>query len=160
MVKSGVVDLSYNKSMGHPGDRLQKFYDMLCRFHEEYHLEHIVYEAVKTGFHKSQKANELYFELQGILKLFCRQVRITPIARHVMTIKKEFTGSGKADKGAIAAEAVKRGWEGVVTAHDGSVLNHDEIDAIALLCVFSEELGRNFSILPPRVSETEEELSF
>lgn len=161
MVQSGVVDLSYNKSHGHPGDRLQKFYDFLCDLHEKFHFQYIVYEQIKMGFHKGQAANSLYFELQGILKLFARQIRVTPLSRHAMTIKSRFTGSGKAKKEDIAAEAINRGWEGAKRTHSGELLNHDEADAIALLCIFSEELGRKFDILPVhKCTETDVETSF
>ncbi len=158
MVGSGVIDLSYNKTYGHPGDRLHKFYTFLCEVYSEYPLEYIVYEAIKMGFHKSQKANELYFELQGILKLFARTSRIIPIARHAMTIKKGFTGSGKATKEQVADEATARGWEGAQKTKDGTLLNHDEADAIALLCVFMAESGKPFSVAPriAPVESTEE----
>lgn len=156
LVYSGIVELQYHKTHGHPGDRLRKFYEFLADVMGEYPLSEIVYEAIKMGFHKGSNANALYFELQGILKLFSRQVKIHPVPYHTMTVKKIFTGSGAAKKEDVAEAAIQQGWKGALHTPGGKLINHDEADAVALLCVHMAHHGRPFSIAPIKDDHSEE----
>lgn len=162
IVHSGTVDLNISASYGRPGDRLIRFHNFLSTIEggpfENVSfaslVNEVVYEDVKTGFHKSQKANKLYFNLQGILEMFIAGLRIPEYKIHAGTIKKEFTGHGHAEKEDIGRQAEKLGWKNGIwqkakkkdkrTGREVEymkLVNDDEADAIALLFVHGQTQG-------------------
>lgn len=157
IVHSGTINLRTSKEYCRDGDRLIKFYNFLSSVeHSPFDgvslgmiIDEVVYEEVKAGFggsskgfHSSAKANKLYYNLQGIVEMYAAMKRIPEYRIHVSTLKKAFTGDGRATKEMMAEEAEKLGWKGGVWK-GGQILNHDEVDAIALLFVHGQKQGYN-----------------
>jgi hypothetical protein len=121
IVQSGVVSL-FRKD-AHPGDRFLRFSNWL-RTHKG--LNEIFYEDVPRF--ESNFAARVYCGLLSQLQIFClvSQVRLTNIKAN--SVKKEFTGNGRADKIEICRTAHRLGWK---HGHLDLDLDHDEADALA-----------------------------
>lgn len=104
----------------HPGQRLVNFRVWLSRLIEHEHVHDIVYERVVFG-HSSSDAANLYGAFWGQM-LACAAVRnIIPVGVAVSTVKKHWTGSGRADKGAMVTTALCLGFR-PVTDNDADAL--------------------------------------
>lgn len=121
IVQSGVVSL-FRKD-AHPGDRFLRFSNWL-RTHKD--LNEIFYEDVPRF--ESNFAARVYCGLLSQLQVYClvSQVRLTNIKAN--SVKKEFTGNGRADKAEICRTAHRLGWK---HGHPDLDLDHDEADALA-----------------------------
>lgn len=157
IIHSGTLDMSL-KPHNRRGDRLVKFFNFLSsKEHgpfEEVSLGEligaVVYEDVTPssgggGFHKSQSANKLYFNMQGIVEMFATQLRIAEEKIHPSTLKKAFTGNGRATKEDIGRAAEEIGWTGAKWQNHPQkgliLLNDDEADAIALCAIYGAKNG-------------------
>lgn len=121
IVDSGVV--SFSRKDSHPGGRFLRFSNWL-RTHKT--LDEIFYEDVPRF--ESAAAAKVYCGLLAILQVYglvC-QVRMTNIKSN--SVKKEFTGNGRADKMEMCKVAHRLGWK---HGHLDLDLDHDEADAIA-----------------------------
>lgn len=85
----------------------------------------VAYEApIMGGSAANLNTVRLINGIIGTIESLCWELHIpTPIQINVATIKKHFTGSGRADKAAMIAAAARRGW---------SVIDDNEADALAL----------------------------
>lgn len=157
IIHSGTLDMSL-KQHHRRGDRLVKFFNFLSSQEhgpfEEVSLGDligaVVYEEVTPssggkGFHSSQAANKLYFNMQGIVEMFAAQLRIIEEKVHPSTLKKAFAGNGRATKEDIGREAEAIGWRGAQWKQDPKkglvLLNDDEADAIALCAIYGAKHG-------------------
>jgi hypothetical protein len=105
------------------GMRFLKFRNLLASVHGAHGpLGPVVFEEVRR--HAGTDAAHIYGGLMATLTAFCEERQIPYLGVPVGTIKKFWTGHGGANKGAMIAEAVRRGFR---------VADDNEADAIALL---------------------------
>lgn len=110
------------------GNRLRNFLEFIKTFH---YVDEIFYEhnhRIQAG----EKAVRVYYGMLGILEMVTAAADVNLIAIHTTTLKKGFTGNGRAQKEEIGRKCVELGWKNAVY-RGNEVANHDEADAIALL---------------------------
>lgn len=129
MTKCGVAilddsgDLIYSEllkpkaSLSH-GKKLAYYYHEFNKLITEYEPTDVVIEAGISRFNKSTQA---IFRVHGIANMAFRNINQTYV--NIMTVKKDFTGNGKADKDAMIREVGRR---------FGVTVSDDEADAIAV----------------------------
>ena len=124
IVDSGVVN--FHRKDGHPGGRFLRFSNWL-RTHKD--LDEIFYEDVPRF--ESAAAAKVYCGLLAVLQVYglVSQIRLVNIKSN--SVKKEFTGNGRADKTEMCKVAHRLGWK---HGHPGLDIDHDEADAIG--CAF------------------------
>lgn len=122
------------------GHRLRRFYNWLNDFGgvSEVYYEISGIPAGSGARNRSVASNEVQIQLKGILSMFCACYRIPMTGMHNATLKKSFTGYGRADKEDMCRFAHNLGWPGGVP---GTAMDHDAADAIALIVCIEKENG-------------------
>lgn len=132
IVASGVRDFSL-KQNEHKGKRGIRFYNFLLTLGQP---DVIFYEVVQfTGSRPGGKVwagdnGELYKGLLMLVNMFGAGFGVPTIGVHPSSLKKQFSGNGKAEKIEMCDTARKYGWLG---GSPGTDLHHDEADAGALI---------------------------
>lgn len=137
IVGSGVRHFP-RKGQEHEGQRGIRFYNFLLSIG---HFDEIYYESIqfgggfknkKTGVwvNPSNDGRELYHGMLMIVRMFAAGSNIPVIPVHPGTLKKAFTGSGRAQKLDMCEAARKMGWKGGEAGTDSF---DDEADAVALI---------------------------
>lgn len=122
---SGITSGTWNLTPGRYDSgamRFVRFKDHLQRLHEIEPIAHVVYEEVRR--HAGVDAAHAYGGFQSHLLVWCEERKIPAEAYPVGSIKKFWTGKGNAPKGAMIAEAARRGFQ---------VGDDNEADALAIL---------------------------
>ncbi len=132
---SGTEALSAKDS--HPGHRFLRFHNWLMDFKG---VDEIIYEVV--GSFQNADSAKIYCGLLAVLQMFCLTHGKRLVGLHAMTVKKEFCGSGRADKEEICSMCHALGWK---NGKQGTRLDHDEADAIAVLFCVLARRGVNVS---------------
>lgn len=124
-IQSGV--LSLKRAGTHAGDRYVRFSNWLLQICREYKVNEIFYESVPRF--ESAGWAIVYGGLLCIVRMTALnlRIRLAGIAPH--RLKKEFTGTTRADKTMMCKVAHALGWQG---GHPGTDIGHDEADAIAI----------------------------
>lgn len=128
--QSGVWDLSVKKDESNDM-RLFRFRSHLEYTHRDIGVELVAYEQVMFKGPNAQRAMIVQSELQGVLKLWCKDNGISFKPYTSSAIKKHLTGMGKASKEEMINAAMKR-WKKPITSDD-------EADALGLLSLAMEE---------------------
>lgn len=102
----GVWSLT-DKTDKHPGRRLERFRRFLYQLHREYKIEAIGVEDASFGSNNPNVA-AMHNELRGVVKLFAAELELPITMVHPTTLKKWFTGSGRADKDRMIEEVNSR----------------------------------------------------
>lgn len=131
VVYSGTEDLK--KKHTHPGYRFLNFHNWLCDFGN---VDEVMYEMV--GSFENTDSAKVYCGLLGVLQMFCLINRVRVTSLHAMTVKKEFCGTGRAEKEDICATCHSLGWK---NGKLGTRLDHDEADALAVLVALMARRG-------------------
>lgn len=127
IVASGVRDFSL-KAGEHKGKRGIRFYNFLMTLGQP---DIIFYEKVQFTTNKyNSDGGELYKGLLMLVNMFAAGFDIPAIGVYPSSLKKQFTGNGKADKIDMCITARRYGWPG---GSDGTDLYNDEADAGALI---------------------------
>lgn len=92
-----------------PGQRWQRFRRWLAETVEREQVHAIAYERVVFG-HSSASASDVYGGFKALVEMAADAHRCELLEVAVPTVKKHFTGSGRADKAAMLAEAKRRGF--------------------------------------------------
>ncbi len=122
---SGTHNFSAKDS--HPGHRFLHFQNWLVDF---IGIDEIIYEDVPRF--ESAGAAKVYCGFLAVVQMFClgNGIRITGIK--ASSVKKSFTGKGNAKKEEMCAQCHSLGWQ---NGELGTILDHDEADAIATMIV-------------------------
>lgn len=121
---SGVANFKPGRYDG-GGMRFVRFRRWLDELQETYPIDRIAFEEVRR--HAATDAAHVYGGLMATLTAWAEDRKIPYEGVPVGTIKRAFTGKGNANKDAMVAEAVRRGF---------APLTDDEADAIAIwFCV-------------------------
>ncbi len=88
-------DCSGSINLGECGNKYQNIYDFLWDLNAAY-SPHIIAVERAAGQHKN--ALIVMSRIRGVVELFCAQKGIEIVEYSPMTIKKDFVGSGRADK--------------------------------------------------------------
>lgn len=115
-----------------PGQRWLRFRRWLSEVIESEQVHVIAYERVVFG-HSSASASDVYGGFKALVEMAADAHRCELMEVPVPTVKKSWTGSGKADKTAMVAEARRRGF---------SPDTADAADALAVLSWACEREGR------------------
>lgn len=115
------------------GRRLLKFWNWLTDWNG---VHEVYFEEVHHGHHQGNQAAATYFGMLGILRMFCAGANIPLIGRHTGTLKRDFTGNGRAEKEDMCAQAHRMGWRG---GEKGTAFDHDACDACALIVTIQRE---------------------
>lgn len=119
--RSGHWQLQEDRGAGHMGSAFNlKFSDAITIWQPD-----LVIAEAPLPEHRSAAAAEIAFGLSFLCATLCdlRAVRFERL--HNQTLKKWFTGYGRAGKSDMMAACVARGWH---------ITQPDEADAVALLC--------------------------
>ena len=129
---SGVQDFS--KKLGqHNGHKGIKFYNFLQQIVKDYGLIDVIFfEEVMFGGEGTNDGRETYLGLKMVMNMFCAGLGIPAYPIYPTTVKKQFAGHGRAEKGDMCRAARELGWKG--GAMDTAQL-HDEADAIGIMAV-------------------------
>jgi len=134
IISSGVRDFSL-KANEHKGKRGIRFYNFLMTLP---HPDVIFYEKVQFSMNKySSEGGELYKGLLMLVNMFAAGFDVNTIGVHPSTLKKQFTGNGRAEKLEMCNTARKYGWQG---GAEGTDLLNDEADAGAVIITQAREL--------------------
>ena len=131
IVESGEVTLSAQQT--HPGHRFLKFQQWLGKFIDSNcrpMIDEILFEDVPRF--ESAAAAKVYGGLLATLSIFSLAHRIRMRSLKANQVKKDFTGHGNAKKEVMCEVAHRLGWK---RGTPGTMNNHNECDAIALLWV-------------------------
>jgi hypothetical protein len=133
-LRSGVRDFSGTDDLGRRGIMLYNFLISLGR------VEEIYYESNPFGgnFKKkdgswgtaSKDGREFLHGMLMVVRMYASGFGAYVIPVNTSTLKKEFTGDGRAEKEDMCRAARSLGWKG---GEDGTSLHHDEADGIALV---------------------------
>ncbi|QQB37974.1 crossover junction endodeoxyribonuclease RuvC [Achromobacter deleyi] len=121
-MRYGTVDFTPRKSWT-PGQRWARFRGWLADTVATFQIDAIVYERVVFG-HSSAASSDVYGGFKALVELAADTHSLTLSSVAVPTVKKHFTGSGRADKDAMMAQAKARGF---------SPDSHNAADALAIL---------------------------
>lgn len=106
------------------GRSLQAFEDWLVGMIAVEQPAVVVFEApILNGGKTSLATARLLYCLAGLTELVCRKAQVQCREANLMTVKKFWAGSGRADKPAMIAAAKRYGFD---------VRNPDEADAVAV----------------------------
>lgn len=107
------------------GQRWQRFRSWLASMVREHQINSIAYEIVVQGQGRSSvAAGDVYGGFKALVELAADSHNLELHAAHVATIKKFWTGSGRADKREMVSEASRRGFR---------VRDDNAADALAIL---------------------------
>ena len=138
IVASGVEILS-NSDMP-IGFRGHMMYNWLLDFTD---VDEVYYEKViNHGKMNVTRTAHDYGGYEMIMNLVFYGVRKPVIPIITTTLKKEFTGDGRAQKEDMCRVAHFHGWKG---GRPGTAQSNDEADAIALLAVAAARMGQKIS---------------
>jgi len=136
IVRSGVRDFSV-KSSQHKGQRGIKFYNFLLTLGQ---VDAVFYErAMFGGNFKNKKGEwvapssdgrEFVHGLIMLVEMYAAGFNIPTYPVHASTLKKNFTGNGRAEKVDMCSTARSLGWQG---GAENTATFHDEVDACALV---------------------------
>ena len=127
LLLSGVRNFAI-KSHETNGHRGIAFYNFLRKIGP---VDEIYYEKIMfTGKFNCSDGHELYNGLKMVMNMVAASLNIPTFGVWPGTLKKDFTGSGSADKEAMCAHAHALGWKGGTA---GTADKNDEADAIALV---------------------------
>lgn len=117
------------------GESLSSVRQQWGKFLGEQRPAWVAYEApIMGGSAANLSTVRLINGIIGTIESLCWELKIAaPIQVNVATIKKHFTGSGRADKAAMMAAAARRGW---------SVSDDNEADALALFDLVASRIQR------------------
>ncbi len=118
----GTMDFTPRKSWT-PGQRWARFRGWLADMVATFQIDAIVYERVVFG-HSSAASSDVYGGFKALVELTADTHNLTLSSVAVPTVKKHFTGSGRADKDAVMAQARVRGF---------NPDSHNAADALAVL---------------------------
>lgn len=121
-MRYGTVDFTPRKSWT-PGQRWARFRGWLADTVATFQIDAVVYERVVFG-HSSAASSDVYGGFKALVELAADTHSLTLSSVSVPTVKKHFTGSGRADKEAMLAQAKARGF---------SPDSHNAADALAIL---------------------------
>ncbi|MDF3858097.1 crossover junction endodeoxyribonuclease RuvC [Achromobacter denitrificans] len=121
-MRYGTVDFTPRKSWT-PGQRWARFRGWLADTVATFQIDAIVYERVVFG-HSSAASSDVYGGFKALVELAADTHSLTLSSVAVPTVKKHFTGNGRADKDAMMAQAKARGF---------SPDSHNAADALAIL---------------------------
>lgn len=121
-MRYGTVDFTPRKSWT-PGQRWARFRGWLADTVATFQIDAVVYERVVFG-HSSAASSDVYGGFKALVELAADTHSLTLSSVAVPTVKKHFTGSGRADKEAMLAQAKARGF---------SPDSHNAADALAIL---------------------------
>lgn len=102
-----------------PGQRWQRFRSWLSAFIVEHQVNAIAYEQVIQGGwkgghenagHKSGAAGDVYGGFKALVEMVADSHNLELHPTHVATVKKQFTGDGRAKKADVIAECKRRGF--------------------------------------------------
>lgn len=137
----GVEDLSIRGDDSHAaGDRLIKFFNWMNGSDGAPGwggVDEVFYEIAGANL-RNMAANEVYYQLKGVVRMFCASCRIPLTGMHNATLKKSFTGNGRAEKHEMCSYARNLGWTG---GREGTAMDHDAADAVALIVCILKERG-------------------
>lgn len=131
---------SFYQKDAHPGKKLIDFLNWLQQFKN---IDEIFFENVTK--HMSVPAMQTYESLRGILYFFSYSCGVHITGMHPMSVKKIFTGNGKADKRKICEHAHHLGWKGGIKDTDD---HHDEADACAIYYAIMHRRGIEITFAP------------
>lgn len=92
-----------------PGQRWQRFRSWLSTVINEHQVHVIAFERVVFA-HSSAAASDVYGGFKCLVEIAADQHRCELLDVAVPTVKKHWSGSGRADKAAMVAEAKRRGF--------------------------------------------------
>lgn len=155
ILASGTEHFRMEKDLGTKasGIRMKQFLEFIKSFH---YVNECFYEH-NFKFQQGEKAIKAYYGMLAVLEMVTAAADIELIAVHTSTLKKNFTGSGRAQKFEIGDRCIELGWKQAVfksaLVPDGNggkyertiVANDDEADAIALLFGTMWERNRDIS---------------
>ena len=95
-----------------PGQRWTRFRSWLSVLVVNEQIHHITYERVIFG-HSSASASDVYGGFRALVEMVADNHNVALSCVSVPTVKKHFTGSGRADKAAMIVEARRRGFRPV-----------------------------------------------
>ncbi|MCG2597376.1 crossover junction endodeoxyribonuclease RuvC [Achromobacter insuavis] len=121
-MRYGTVDFTPRKSWT-PGQRWARFRGWLADTVATFQIDAVVYERVVFG-HSSAASSDVYGGFKALVELAADTHSLTLSSVAVPTVKKHFTGSGRADKDAMMAQAKARGF---------NPDSHNAADALAIL---------------------------
>ncbi len=130
-VESGGENLTPKTGQG-AGQRFVKFHRFLVELKSRHqdlgaiHYELVAHVPMRNGAPHSSAAGQIYGGLLAIVQMFGEHHQIPYEGHHIMTVKKQFTGSGKAQKCDVIEQCRALGFR---PASD------NEADAIAVLHV-------------------------
>lgn len=118
---------TFSAKDAHPGHRFLHFRNWLIAFKG---VKEVIYEDVPRF--ESAGAAKVYCGFLAVVQMFCLEhgIRLTGIK--ASSVKKDFTGKGNAKKEVMCAHCHAMGWKG---GKLGTILDHDEADAIATMVV-------------------------
>lgn len=137
IARDGVIEASSVKSFfianAHPGAKFSKFNNWLVKFRN---VDEIFYEDVPRFM--SRDAGRVHNGFLAFLQAFAdgNRIRLTKLLNS--SVKKEFTGSGRATKERMCECAHNLGWAG---GKKGTDVCHDEADAIAVYYAIMKRRG-------------------
>ncbi|MNU91688.1 Holliday junction resolvase [compost metagenome] len=121
-MRYGTMDFTPRKSWT-PGQRWARFRSWLADTITTFQIDAIVFERVVFG-HSSAASSDVYGGFKALVELASDTHRLALSSVAVPTVKKHFTGSGRADKDAMMAQAKVRGY--IPDSHNAA-------DALAIL---------------------------
>lgn len=128
---SGTWDLSIRRDES-GGMRLIRLEGKLVTIHNSAGIDMVVYEAARNAGPKMQGALVVQAEMQGVIKLWCDSRDIPYRGFSPSEIKKHATGKGNANKAAMVAAAIAKGW---------NPKDDNEADALWLLDLFKTDMA-------------------
>lgn len=131
---SGVLPL--HRKEDHVGGRFLRFNNWLIGMFEKHKVNEVFYEDVPRF--ESAGAAKVYCGLLSLVQMLCLAMAKRMTAIKATSVKKEFTGNGRADKIAMCKVCHKLGW---THGYAGTDIDHDEADAIALTFVILKRRG-------------------
>lgn len=126
-IESGVEKFAPKKREGE-GMRWVRFRNWLIDTKNTRGFDRVAYELVVGAGPGQVYAQQVYGGFLAVLQSFCEHHQIPYHGHHVGTIKKAWTGKGNATKEEMVARAELLGFR---------PKDHNEADAIALLCLDS-----------------------
>lgn len=122
VIEHGTMSFAPAKNQA-PGQRWITFRSWLASMLSERQIHQIWYERVVFG-HSSSSASDVYGGYRALVEMASESHRVMLESVAVSTIKKAWTGNGRADKDEMMRVARDRGF---------AVRHSDEADALAIL---------------------------
>jgi len=124
----------------HPGHRFLKFQNWLLQFNG---VNEIYYEDVPRYVSKNNA--RVYCGFLAVLQIYSLATGTRLTCMKANSVKKEFTGNGRAEKADMCEAALKLGW---ANGEYGGSLNHDEADAIGIFYAIEKRRGNEVRFTP------------